>query len=155
MQLHSICMSGELLCVYFLPCWNASQGACALIDETLVNGTRTKQNTWSAFLFPSRGSLRHSPAVSVWSCGSYSVLHPEISCSSVCSLFAETNQLEIALMMSSCVNYVSKILHCMGIPAPRFSIKHWHDLNVFSCLFRWIIKIWWPTFLLLVNTLKD
>lgn len=83
------------------------------------------------------------------------LLHPEICYSSVCFLFAEANQLEISLMMSSCVNYMSKILHCVEIPAPRFSIKHWHDLNVFSWLFRWIIKILWPTFLLLVNTLKD
>lgn len=148
MELHRIRMSGELLGVYFLTCWNASQGACALINKTLVNCTRTKENTWSAFLFPSWGSLRHCS-------GSYYTLHPEICYSSLCSLFAETNQLEIALMMFSRVNYMSKILHCMEIPAPRFSIKHWHDLNAFSCLFRWIIKILWPTFLLLVNTLKD
>lgn len=69
------------------------------------------------------------------------ILHPEICCSSVRSLFAETSQLETPLMMSSCVNYMSKTLHCVEIPAPRFSIKHWHDLNAFSCLFRWIIKI--------------
>lgn len=83
------------------------------------------------------------------------LLHPEICYLSVRFLFAETNRLEISLMMSSCMNYMSKILHCVEIPAPRFSIKHWHDLNVFSWLFRWIIKILWPTFLLLVNTLKD
>lgn len=40
---------------------NVSQGTCALINKTLVNCTGTKENTWSAFLFLSWGSLRHSP----------------------------------------------------------------------------------------------
>lgn len=132
-----------------------SQGAYALINKILVNYIRTKENTWSAFRFPSWGSLRHSLGSKMSEAVAVTLLHPEICYLSVRFLFAETNRLEISLMMSSCVNYMSKILHCVEIPAPRFSIKHWHDLNVFSWLFRWIIKILWPTFLLLVNTLKD
>lgn len=132
-----------------------SQGAYALINKILVNYIRTKENTWSAFRFPSWGSLRHSLGSKMSEAVAVTLLHPEICYLSVRFLFAETNWLEISLMMSSCMNYMSKILHCVEIPAPRFSIKHWHDLNVFSWLFRWIIKILWPTFLLLVNTLKD
>ena len=157
MQLHSICMSGELSCVYFFTCWNASQGTCALINKTLVNCTRTKENTCSAFLFPSWVSLRHSPGSE---CLELQQLLYTASRNMlfVCMLFicwnkSVRNCFDDVFM---CELHVKDIaLHGDSCSAPRFSIKHWHDLNVFSCLFRWIIKILWPTFLLLVNTLND